>query len=748
MRRQSSRTLLTSFRSPIKRAVELLGRARKRRNRRRAEVELIRQSHLFDAEWYLATYPDVATAGIDPAVHFLDCGWREGRDPSAGFCSTEYLRRHADVAERGVNPLLHFIEYGSFEGRDVEGVGDVPARPSRRAPRRSLPPDMPVFSQQRPVVKFYPWLRACNLADRDGAVELDGLGMAIVRSADRAAINAVIADFQALSGKGRDLSPEITRFGEFPAAQDLWFTSSNRLLARWNLSEPAVIRGLQLDPAFEHLAVVGEGLATCPLDVIEFDLASPFLPILLLAVAPDGELRGVRSFAFPSLARAGAHYSELVDILGSSAELGPLDVSSQLEAKLRLMRTGHADPVVNSLVMNLSGADGAGPCFRQPIRDWLERIVGVSVAPEAGRSPQGAEAYLMDAIRLKVANSFRSTGSKLVLAPDMIPTVRILTAVQGRGSEVATPERDQALGLIVCDPDHSQPAVAFMSPLGSLTVDIESGCYPIAFPRMRSVVEPLYPAAIRTIDRKLDDAEYMFPDLSAQPDPKAATTSISWLIDWSDGEEMLLAQSLTALARQEEIGAQGLCFLRPTSRLVRQVAETSFGGRWTCYGTVSEAIAANQADLLGYLGQGTVLHDSRSAALLATLLENPAVSTASCALVASSRHGESWRTAVADGGHIPIDREIVFGGRMGNPAEMLWRSVYAATQPPSRFWVARSATANSWLSGGTSDQEQIHLVTSLVTASLEQGGRKSPAHDPFGPPRSERRSIRARILAG
>ena len=45
----------------------------------------------FDAEWYVAAYPDVRLSGIDPARHFLRYGQRLGRDPGPAF-STSFVR--------------------------------------------------------------------------------------------------------------------------------------------------------------------------------------------------------------------------------------------------------------------------------------------------------------------------------------------------------------------------------------------------------------------------------------------------------------------------------------------------------------------------------------------------------------------------------------------------------------------------------------------------------------------------------
>ncbi|WP_141325425.1 hypothetical protein, partial [Acetobacter orleanensis] len=45
----------------------------------------------FDGGWYLAMYPDVREAGIDPLEHFLNHGSQEGRSPNALFDSQAYL---------------------------------------------------------------------------------------------------------------------------------------------------------------------------------------------------------------------------------------------------------------------------------------------------------------------------------------------------------------------------------------------------------------------------------------------------------------------------------------------------------------------------------------------------------------------------------------------------------------------------------------------------------------------------------
>jgi glycosyltransferase involved in cell wall biosynthesis len=82
----------------------------------------IKTSGLFDAAWYLRTYPDVAAAGVEPLVHYLTEGGREQRNPSLAFDTSAYLMFHPDVASRGMNALLHYVKYGRKEGRVIRPV--------------------------------------------------------------------------------------------------------------------------------------------------------------------------------------------------------------------------------------------------------------------------------------------------------------------------------------------------------------------------------------------------------------------------------------------------------------------------------------------------------------------------------------------------------------------------------------------------------------------------------------------------
>lgn len=72
-----------------------------------------------DADFYRFVYGDVALAGIEPLCHYVDTGWREGRDPNPWFSTEAYLTQNQDVDEADINPLLHFVMQGFYEGRSA-----------------------------------------------------------------------------------------------------------------------------------------------------------------------------------------------------------------------------------------------------------------------------------------------------------------------------------------------------------------------------------------------------------------------------------------------------------------------------------------------------------------------------------------------------------------------------------------------------------------------------------------------------
>lgn len=118
--------------------------------------ELLLESGLFEAAWYLETYPDVAAARVDPMGHYLNHGWREGRSPGPDFDVAYYLTANPDVAAAAIEPVLHYVRHGAREGRR----GSANAKPGQAsAQRRERPALRPIATAKEVEAdEFFGWV--------------------------------------------------------------------------------------------------------------------------------------------------------------------------------------------------------------------------------------------------------------------------------------------------------------------------------------------------------------------------------------------------------------------------------------------------------------------------------------------------------------------------------------------------------------------------------------------------------------
>ena len=107
----------------------------------------------FDVAYYRATYPDVAQHP-DPVGHYLEHGWREGRNPRADFDTRYYLEANADVGEHGTNPFYHYLRHGRAEGRLASPPPPLQEGEEYRLIAASF--DTVYYRQANPDVASYP----------------------------------------------------------------------------------------------------------------------------------------------------------------------------------------------------------------------------------------------------------------------------------------------------------------------------------------------------------------------------------------------------------------------------------------------------------------------------------------------------------------------------------------------------------------------------------------------------------------
>ena len=96
------------------------------------DYELLAQSGLFDAEYYVSSNPDVAALSIDPLMHYLEKGASELRNPNDSFDARYYARICQQRGEHVDNPLLHYIQCGETQGlatceNGIRKVGNSPS---------------------------------------------------------------------------------------------------------------------------------------------------------------------------------------------------------------------------------------------------------------------------------------------------------------------------------------------------------------------------------------------------------------------------------------------------------------------------------------------------------------------------------------------------------------------------------------------------------------------------------------------
>ena len=91
---------------------------------------VVARSGLMDPRWYRKHHSDVAALGMDPILHYVEHGWKEGRRPGPVFDGAAYLAANPDLATLGVNPLVHYQTDGAFELRPTSPVpGSAPPPP-------------------------------------------------------------------------------------------------------------------------------------------------------------------------------------------------------------------------------------------------------------------------------------------------------------------------------------------------------------------------------------------------------------------------------------------------------------------------------------------------------------------------------------------------------------------------------------------------------------------------------------------
>jgi len=739
--RSKARIRLPALVHRLVKAVHGLGRrpfAESGRKQHKHALALLERSSLFDRAWYLEKNPDVAATRGDPLLHYLEFGWREKRDPSPGFSTKAYLRANPDVAAEGVNPLLHYVEHGRSEGRQAKPASGATVR---RSPEDEFGPAAQCITFPTELELAISWKRSGQLdAARADAFAADGRVVGYLhKPSDRSAFGAAIARLSRLSGASvTTMYARSDKGGQVGELVDAWHAGASMFRSRWRGNgdgRPFVVRALQ--QANGSLRLVGEALIECELAVIDARLVNPFFPLLFVFADINGEIMGWQHLSFPSMCRGGLHYLELVGLEQPAAradDLNICDICNRLADQLLQLIDQERLPLVAEILVELDGADGTHPIFQPDFREWLSAVVRTPVRALGAPECRAASCLAGD-VHL-VSDETRARGARgLRLMNDMIPSISALAATAN-----SFEDSEQAMAPFIAAHDKlSLAATLIRFPPGPAVASFTNSIAP--FPRLESAEGagcawgdvPML--ALRIPSRRpLSDAELLMP--IAPPDIEFSDTPpVCWLLWPKLWAEQELLQSLVSLATQDSANLSRLIFVgSPVPAAVEALAARLFGERVRTTATLKQATSSIVTPLVGYLGPGVVLHNRRTAAVLATLLEVPENVSASAVIVGLKRRGKGWAVAVTEG-----------GGESPEDSLLLWQMSWPTSRPSRDFWMARTPMLARWLSH-PGDAGGRHVCTAVVTASYCSA--QSDTATPLAPPPAEDFAILAEALVG
>jgi hypothetical protein len=441
-------------------------------------IELLTASELFDRNWYLAAYPDVARAGINPAQHYLRHGAKEGRDPGPRFSTSKYLERHRDVARAGMNPLLHYLKFGLGERRAIFAADrnvavatasavTLPQHPALEPKPKPALGAATVFSLPPVRREEAAWIRHEALSRRPGRTTLElhgtilgwlpssaqmvgpdsvaslpGVGAAtlfcrMMRLSDAKALGCFEGDAElALPLPDLQGAPLGCHFlpnaGPIDLA-DAWFASARDLRLRFARPTP-VLRFFQWDRHAGRVVLLSEVHVQASNGLADVPTVNPLLPILIAASDAEGVLEGLFLLPFASLCRGGCHHGELLASEGGSLMERLLALSASLAETWLTGAQGAF--TIGRIDVDLANARGSEIIFSRAVQLWLDSCFDVRCRPINGSAiaDERVRLYLEETLggakdkTEELSERERSASYALQLGAHAIPSLQAIVA--------------------------------------------------------------------------------------------------------------------------------------------------------------------------------------------------------------------------------------------------------------------------------------------------------------------------------
>jgi len=486
----------------------------------------------FDADWYQATYPDVALSGLSPQDHFLKFGRIMGRAANAQQRAERLQaapsapdRRAESFAKSSVAPSTTPAE--AFQAGAPVPEALTSLAPNAQSPIIAAPPTPPNFKPLAPTDLARPTTEA-GLAVRAGALDiarapdapaLDRIAAPLAAycrlfSPDRAASNLFTfegapgmaeqasADFASHLERGADPGGQALQNGPVQIA-NAWFTDEFGL--RVFLSDIgedaariAVLRAYQAAPeAPENLHLVGGlSLAGQSLGVFDLALLNPLMPVLFELADENGLTLEMGLLPFPSLLRGGLHAAERAAL---QLEPDPMAevwrLSRALLAELCPATDLEAPLAISAIKIATSKATGAERGLSEAFRGWLRAVFDLVPAPLEEAAPTGPGArYVFDMLSAADPVVRGSDGLALELSATAVPTLGALVS-----RRLALPEgQELAAGpFLVADTVSCRPQWSVALPLSETDMAGDVPCLRSLQARTSVATERDFAGAIR-----------------------------------------------------------------------------------------------------------------------------------------------------------------------------------------------------------------------------------------------------------
>ncbi|MEP2600991.1 MAG: hypothetical protein ABJH28_05930, partial [Paraglaciecola sp.] len=419
------------------------------------DVAFISNSKWFSKNWYVDTYPELNISSNKAAKHYYLFGVNEERDPCPHFSTSFYLMNNADVAAAGVNPLLHYVNFGQGEKRAI--VGSKYARldlsgnimSSNSSGLVSL--DYSHIHQNCIQSDEIPQLNSENLQQ----VQLGDNEVGEVASEVASAVKANCQLFELLC---QSYAVEIEKVEAWETEtiknqsqflQDVCIVNNHSLLLRFE-SSPLVgkllsIEAYQYEIGTEVIKLVSSStLNVTSLNLSDLELSSQFQPVILLFKV-EAQIVQSHLLPFPSLIRGGVHFDELClqSTVGTNINLRSIAYSKEL-----IMDCSGADVsnIDSRIKVSLQYVIGNEELFNRNFMDWLKRYfniryIGYMAKPKTQLETQ-RQSYLSEIV--DISHDSASESRVNVIDRDALPTLKLVTNIgrinKTQGASVIVPE--------------------------------------------------------------------------------------------------------------------------------------------------------------------------------------------------------------------------------------------------------------------------------------------------------------------